>query len=387
MGAPRLHSSLRELRLKAGLQQQELAERVGVSRQTLGALEAGGSVPATSIALQLARVLGCRVEDIFWLDEHDDSPLEAVLVGRPEDRDVRVRLERKRVALATVDEHWVAHLLDGQSATAFVAPADGLLAAKGRRDSAPSSVRVQPLRESQSLRANVFAAGCDPALALLAAHVGERWKGGRLHWVEAGSGAALDMIAARQVHVAGVHLYDEESGEYNVAPVRRRLGDRPVLLVNLAVWEQGLVVASGNPRRVRGVADLARKGVRVVGRESGTGSQELLNRLAAEEGVPRKAVGLVGVASGHMAVAQAVAAGAADTGIATRAAAACFGLEFLPLAEARFDLVFPREATGVDIRLQRLLDVLGSRRFKRDLGSLAGYGTTRTGQVVAEVQA
>jgi putative molybdopterin biosynthesis protein len=387
MGAPRLHSGLRELRVKAGLQQQELAERVGVSRQTLGALEAGGSVPATSIALQLARVLGCRVEDIFWLDEQGDSPLEAVLVGGPEDRDLQLRAGRKRVALAAVDERWVAHLLDGQSATAFVAPADGVLATKGRREATSSSVRVQPLREGRSLRENVFAAGCDPALALLAAHVGERWQGGRLHWLEAGSGAALDMIAARQVHVAGVHLYDEESGEHNVAPVRRRLGDRPVLLVNLAIWEQGLVVASGNPRRVRRIADLARKGVRVVGREGGTGAQELLNRLAAEEGVPRKAVDLVGIARGHMAVAQAVAAGAADAGVATRAAAASHGLEFLPLAEARFDLVFPRGATGVDTRLQRLLDVLGSRRFKRDLGSLTGYGTTRTGQVVAEMGA
>jgi molybdate-binding protein/DNA-binding XRE family transcriptional regulator len=375
-----LLSGLRQRRLDAGLQQRELAERVGVSRQTLGALEAGESVPATSIALQLARALGCRVEDIFSLGE-DDSPIDVILV----DRDGGDPALRQRVAVATVDDRWVAHLLDGEGASGFVAPADGLLApAKGRDAKRP--VPVRPLRDSAALRENLFAAGCDPALALLAGHVGERWQGSRVHWLEAGSGKALDMMADRQVHVAGLHLYDEESGDYNVAPVRRRLGGRAMVLVNLAVWEQGLVVVAGNPKRIRGIADLARKGVRVVGRESGTGSHELFSRLATEEGIPRRAVDVVTVARGHLAVAQAVAAGGADTGIATRAAAASHGLEFLPLAEARFDLAIPRQATD-DARVQRLLDVLSSERFKRDLGGLAGYGTARTGQVVAEVAA
>jgi putative molybdopterin biosynthesis protein len=378
IGPPRLRSGLRERRLKAGLQQRELAERVGVTRQTLGALEAGESVPATSIALQLARVLGCRVEDIFSLGE-DDRPLDAVLIGEAGEPTLR-----PRVALARVNERWVAHRLDGESAASCLAPADGLLAhGKG---AGKGAVRIQPLRESQALRENLFVAGCDPALALLAGHVGERFQGSRVHWLEAGSGRALDLIADRQVHLAGLHLFDEESGDYNIAPVRRRLGGRAMVLLNLASWEQGLLVAAGNPKKLRAVPDLARKGVRVVGRESGTGSQELLNRLAAEEGVPRRALDVVSVARGHLAVAQAVAAGGADAGIATRAAAASHGLEFLPLAEARFDLAVPSEHTD-DARVQRLLEVLQSERFRRDLGGLAGYGTARTGQVVAEVAA
>jgi len=383
MGDARMHSSLKELRVKAGFQQRELAERVGVSRQALSAVEAGNSVPATSIALALASVLGCRVEDIFWLDEAD-GPLEAVLVEAPQSTAAARGRLLKRVAIAAVDERWMAHFVDGESATAFAAPADGVLASGARREMGKRSVQVRPLRESKALCENLFAAGCDPALALLAGHVGERFKGGRLHWLAAGSGAALEMFADREVHVAGVHLYDEDSGDFNVAPVRRRLAGRATVLVNLAVWEQGLVVASGNPKKIRRIADLARKGIRVVGRESGTGSQELFNRLTAEEGVARKALAVVAVARGHMAIAQTVAAGAADAGIAIRSAAACHGLEFFPLAEARFDLVMPREATG-DARLQRLIDVLASQRFKRDLGSLTGYGTARTGQVVAEL--
>ena len=307
--------------MKSGLQQRELAERVGVSRQTLGALESGESVPATTIALDLARVLGCRVEDIFWLGE-DESPLDAILVGRPEAQASGAPAVRKRVAIAAVDERWVANLLDGESGASFVA-ADGILATGSRREGSKGSVRVRPLKESKVLRENLFCAGCDPALALLAGHMGERWTGGRLHWVETGSGSALDMLADRQVHVAGVHLFDEESGDYNVASVRQRLGGRAMVLINLAVWEQGLVVAAGNPKRIRGIADVARKGVRLVARESGTGSEELFKRLALDEGVPRRALDVVVVANGHMALARTVAAGAADVGIATRAAAAC----------------------------------------------------------------
>jgi putative molybdopterin biosynthesis protein len=167
VATPRFHSALRELRVKAGLQQRELAERVGVSRQTLGTLESGESVPATSIALELARVLGCRVEDIFWLDE-EESPLDALLVGRGDEPAPRGQPLRKRVALAAVDDRWVAHLLDGEGAGAFAAPADGILASGGRREGGGRAVRVRPLRESKSLRENLFCAGCDPALALLA---------------------------------------------------------------------------------------------------------------------------------------------------------------------------------------------------------------------------
>src|SRR5436190_23933850 len=105
MGASRFRNGLRELRVKAGVQQRELADRVGVSRQTLSSLESGETVPATSIALDLARALGCRVEDIFWLSE-DDTPFEAVLVPGSDGA-------HGRVAVASIADRWVAHVLDG----------------------------------------------------------------------------------------------------------------------------------------------------------------------------------------------------------------------------------------------------------------------------------
>ena len=389
MGTARFRSALRELRVKAGLAQKELADRAGVSRQALSAVEAGDSVPATSMALQLARVLGCRVEDIFSLGE-ETTPLDATLVGEtagqapPGGPPRRGAVAAVRVAVATVAGRWLAHVLDGENASACPAPADGLLTPAPGKTADTVTVRVQPLRESEALKQNLFCAGCDPALALLGGHLPERFPGSRLHWIEAGSSAALEMLARGEVHLAGLHLFDEESGDFNVAAVRRRFGGQAMVLLNLAVWEQGLVVALGNPKRIRKVADLGRKGVRVVGRPRGSGAEELLTRMSVDEGLARKAISFVGVARGHMAVASTVAAGAADTGISTRAAAATFGLDFLPLAEARFDLAMSR-AAAADVRLQRLLDVLASPRFRRDLGGLAGYGSERTGKIVAEI--
>jgi putative molybdopterin biosynthesis protein len=378
---PRWVSALRALRTRAGRQQGELAREVGLSRQALGALEAGTSIPATDVALALARALGCHVEDLFQIE--DQAPLLDAVLDDP-----GARADGGRVALAEVDQHWVAHLLEREGSAGLLAPADGVVVPHTGNAVAPETgrARVRPLREEARLRQNLFAAGCDPGLALLAAHLSERWPLGRLHWLPMGSGRALERMAAREVHIAGVHLDDESRGEHNVAAVRRCLPGQSVVLMNLAVWEQGLVVAAGNPKRLRGLADLARRGIRVVGREPGSGAHGLFVRLAAAAGVPRKAIRWVTVAAGHLEVAHAVAVGVADAGVATRAAAVAHGLEFLPLAEARFDLVLGQQSASEE-RLARMLEVLASPRFKRDLGSLAGYGTTRTGQIVAELAA
>ena len=179
MEAGRLGNHLRARRIAAGLQQRELADRAGISRQTLGSLESGETVPATSIALALARALGCRVEDLFWLG-HDDAPFEAVLVpnGHPTLRPAP-HPSARRVAVAAVAERWVAHALDGGAnadadggtgAASFLVPADGVLLDERVSRARKGRARVRPLRDTALLRQNVLAAGCDPALGLLGGH-------------------------------------------------------------------------------------------------------------------------------------------------------------------------------------------------------------------------
>lgn len=370
-----LRTHVRALRQRLAIQQQDLATQIGVSRQTLSSIEAGETVPSTLIALNLARALNCRVEDLFALGENGQN-LEAAFVP---DASVPAKESGKvRVALGQVGERWWARPLDGDPAVALGTPADGLATVPKGKD---QTVRVRPLRDLDSLRRNILVAGCDPALGLLDRHLEERFRGPRLHWIERASRPALEELALGRVHMAGLHLDDAQGNNGNASAVRARFGDSPMILVTLAAWELGLACRTADARRVRSVADLARKGTRVIAREEGAGAQELLQGALAQGGLAMKDLTVAAVARGHGAVAQMVATAVGDAGITTRAAARPYGLAFVPLAEARFDLVFSAEAAS-DPRTQALLDCLTSARFRKDLGAFTGYLTTKTGNTV-----
>ena len=209
--------------------------------------------------------------------------------------------------------------------------------------------------------------------------------GARNVWLEATSGASLAALQRSEVHVAGAHLFDSESGEYNVPFARRLFAGRAMIVVNVAQIEEGLALAPGNPRRIRGVAHLARKGVRLVNRDEDAGARRLLDRLLAKEGLrPSDVEGYRRTAPGHLEAAHAVAHGSADAAVVTCASALALGLEFVPLATERFDLIFPKESLG-DWRLARLVDVLSSGQFRRELQSVGGYATRRSGSIVADL--
>ncbi len=329
--------------------QGALADRVGISRQALGALESGRSAPSVAVALRLARALDTHVEALFSVD---DEVVDAVLAGDG----------GSRVALASTGGDWIAHPL---AADALHVPADGLVVGRdGPR------VRVRLLSPEAGRRLVLL--GCDPALGLLAARLDARW-------LPAPSLDALDQLAAGHAHLAGAHLADGD--EYNAPFVRRRFRGESMCLVHVATAEAGLAVAPGNPLAIRGVADLA--GLRVVNRPPGAEARRLLDRSLAEAGVPAaELVGYEREVGGHTAVARAIASGGADAGVTVRAAAEALGLDFVALACERFDLVVSREMTR-DARVARLVDVLGRRSFRDELAALPGYGTTHSGEVVA----
>ncbi len=361
-----LRSDLKVRRLLRGLSQGQLSALAGLSRQTLSGLEHGRSVPSTSVALKLARALECRVEDLFSLGDEDLLPAD--FAGPPGAERGDARPSGARVALAQVGDRWVAHPVADDR------PADALLDShRGRR------VRAMPLRSLESLRGSLLVLGCDPALGLLAARVSEDHPRAHLTWLHAASESALAAVARGEAHLAGIHLRDETSGEYNAPFARAVLPGSS--LVALSSWELGFVVAKGNPRGVRSAHDLARSDVRIVNREPGAGARKLLDALLRKSRV-RTVRGYDLLARGHHAVAQAIALDAADAGIATRGAADTFGLQFLPLSEERFDLVLPAGALD-DERIGRLLASLRSRNFQRDLKALKGYQAGRAEVVAA----
>ena len=372
-------------RAATGLRQQELALRVGVSRQSLSAVEAGHSVPSAALALRLAQELGCHVEDLFWLDERH-APVRVELAadeGDPRrERSASGAAARRapddaRVVLSSIEGRWVAHRLTAGDPGTLVTPADGALS---------RGARVTPFADLDGARDTLLCAGCAPAGGILAARASAARTGGRVVWLDRSSGAALELLARGQVHVAGAHLYDEDAREFNIPFVKRRLPGRSMLIFNLARWQAGLVVAPGNPRRIRGVGDLARAGVRFVSRPRGAAAQDLIERLLRRERLQAAPVATPLVARGHMDVARLVALGLADAGVALPEAARAHGLDFIPLAEERFDLILAKEHGG-DARIVRLLDLLSARSFRREMETLGGHVTRDAGRLIADTSA
>ena len=202
--------------------------------------------------------------------------------------------------------------------------------------------------------------------------------------VVAGSSSqqALDWLRQGKVHVAGSHLRDLPSGEYNLPVIRRMFGKNEVKVVTFAIWEQGLVMQAGNPKGIQSVADLVRKNVCIVNREKGAGSRDLLDQKLREAGVPSSRVkGYDRETQGHLPAALAVSMREADCCIASRSAARAFGLSFVPLAIERYDLVVRRHHTRLPA-VQALLDALNRATIRRKLEMLAGYDTSHTGEVL-----
>ena len=338
-------------------------------------------VPGTDVALRLAEALGCRIEALFCLNV-PPAPLEATLSAARSARES----SSLRVSLADVNGRLVAHPIDPRRSESLFQAADGLVVPGPRRRGSARTVRIEPLGDMETVRRRLVVMGCAPALGMLAARLGQEPSGIHISWVQGSSMAALEALGRGEVHIAGLHLCDEATREFNLPFVRRALPGRAMLFVNFASWEQGIVVGAGNPLRIRGVEDLAHRNVRLVQREPGAGAHKLLEQALRAKKVPPGAVrSSGGVALGHMEVAQAIAMGAADAGIAIRSAAAAFGLGFIPLAVERFDLVIPR-ALATDARVERLVDTLGSTTFRRELDTVGGYITHESGHQVGETR-
>jgi molybdate-binding protein len=201
-----------------------------------------------------------------------------------------------------------------------------------------------------------------------------------LHLQMSSSLGGLFALAGGDCDLAGCHLLDGESGDYNVPFVRRVLPGERIELVTLAAREQGLLVAAGNPRRIGGLADLAQPGVRFVNRPRGTGTRVLFDRLLADAGVPADAIDGYGREEpNHLAVAGAVAADAADAGLGIRAAARALGLGFVPLAHERYELAL-RAETAQQPAVQAVLAALREPAFIAAVEALDGYDTRETGR-------
>ncbi|MEW6028267.1 MAG: molybdopterin biosynthesis protein [Chloroflexota bacterium] len=321
-----------------------------------------------------------------WLGRRPiEMPAETAILTRkivsPPGDDDYVRVVVGRVG----DRLLAAPLSRGAGVITSLVRADGLVVLpRGEQGAeAGQQVQVRLYRSRLELEKTIFCIGShDVILDLLAQFLAGRDR--RFVSANVGSQGGLVALQRGEAHLAGSHLLDPESGEYNLSYIRRYMPGVPFRLVELVKREQGLLVAKGNPRGIKSLDDLIRPGVRFVNRQRGAGTRVLLDYH----------LNLMGIAAGeivgynheeftHLGVAAAVASGRADCGLGIPAAAQALDLDFIPLFHERYDLVIPQEHAGSDL-LAPLFAVINGQAFREAVSGLPGYDVSSMGMLLAE---
>lgn len=362
--------NLKSFRKAKGLSQIELADRAGIKRQAIYDMETGKYVPNTMLALRLSKELGCTVEELFILDESPEEQ-SVTMVEKSEDACARVSVARVRDRL-------IAYPLDGKWLfnEGFQA-ADGFLT--------PGSKHFEFIKNCTEQKKKVFLLGCDPAFSLLGAHASRWQEDARVQCRFASSRLALERLGAGDAHVAGTHLHSPSRDDSNIVFAKKILLGTKAIVVAFSLFEEGLMVAPGNPLKIEGVADLTNRGVRFVNRENGAALRILLDDRLAQAGISGDSItGYDSLLPNHSRCAQAVSFHIADAALGLRAVAAAYGLDFVPLETVRCDLVIPSdllEFAGIKI----LLDVLQTRSLHKEIAALPGYDASCTGKIIGQV--
>jgi molybdate-binding protein/DNA-binding XRE family transcriptional regulator len=335
-----LKNRVKSYRQQRGWSQAELAQRAGVSRAAVSAIEIHRLVPSVAAALALATVLDCRVEDLFGAGSSE--------------------IEEKRWSWPPTREpcrFWHAHVGDRivffpvESPVASVIPHDGIYESGAWRWSgvaAPEDTLVL--------------AGCDPAAGLLATEYA-RASGLRLLVLQRSSREALDLLRQGLVHVAGAHLATAENPDGNAEAARSIVGAGYSLL-KLATWQEGL--ALGPRVSASSVAAILRSRLRWVGREPGSGAHECQDELLHDRPPPRR------LAKNHWGVAEAIRSGWADVGVCPQLTCEEAGLRFIAVRAETYELCFAT-ALESDPRLRALFQLVRSGNYRRWLSDLPGY--------------
>ncbi len=325
------------------------------------------------------------------------EPLLARWLGRPPHKpmEIEAKMTRKLTSPAGDDDYVriVAGRVGDQLLAAPLSRGAGVITSLVRADGivilprgmqgieAGSRVRVRLYRQPEELHQTIFAIGShDISLDVLAQYLAK--DGRRLVSANVGSQAGLVALRRGETHLAGCHLLDAQTGVYNLSAVRQYLPNQKVRILGWVNRVQGLLVARGNPKNIKGLQDLVREDVIFVNRQRGAGTRILLDYHLGMMGIPTTRVrGYDQEEYTHLAVAAAVASGRADCGLGIAAAAVALDLDFIPLFEEEYDLIIPSVYTEDDL-LQPLFTLAQDEDFRKAVAQLPGYETSRMGRWV-----
>jgi putative molybdopterin biosynthesis protein len=291
-----------------------------------------------------------------------------------------------RVKLGEIGDKVVASPLSrGAGVIMSMVRADGIVRVPAMKEGLESGekIKVELLRSRHDIENTVAIIGShDVTLDLLGNEVKKHFPEMNLSSAHVGSMGGIMALKRGEAHMAGMHLLDTETGEYNVPYIRRYLPETEIILMNLVYRQQGLMVAKGNPKGIKNIGDLTRKDVVFINRQRGAGTRLLLDLKLKELGINNDEIdGYEREEYTHMAVAASVAGGSADAGLGILAAANALSLDFIPVSLERYDLAIPKEYFDLN-SIQKVLKIATSGDFKKKVEALGGYNTSSTGSII-----
>lgn len=294
--------------------------------------------------------------------------------------------ELVRVILGRVENKLVAvPLRRGAGVITTMVQADGLMRIPSLSEgvNAGEEVDIELLRSVEEIEHAILCTGShDLSIDVLGDELKRNFAGLKIAASNVGSLGGLLSLQRGETHIAGTHLLDPATGEYNIPDIRRVIPHAPVVLVHLVRREQGLLVQTGNPKRIEQLKDLTRAGVTFVNRQPGSGTRVLLDyQLQQSKLDPRAIRGYEREEFTHMAVAVAIASQLADVGLGVKSAAHALGLDFIPVGEEQYDLVFLRSFFDAE-HGAKLLQTIRSADFRKAVETLGGYDARASGEIV-----
>ena len=328
------------------------------------------------------------------------EPLLACWLGRrpSEPQTIKATLTRKiisppgdddyiRVNVGKVGEQVLAAPLSrGAGVITSLVRADGItILPRGSQGlSAGETVDVRLYCPPNEINKTIFATGShDITLDLMAQFIANRDR--KLISANVGSLGGLIALQRGEAHLAGSHLLDPQTGEYNLSFIQQYLPDIPVNIIGLVLRQQGLLIKKGNPKCIQDLHDLSRPDIRFINRQRGAGTRVLLDyHISLLKIDPQTINGYAQEEYTHLSVAAAIASGRADCGLGIAAAAKALNLDFIPLFQERYELVIPKEY-ALHPLLTPLVELLSDTDFRRAIAGLEGYDVTPMGKMVAEL--
>lgn len=272
----------------------------------------------------------------------------------------------------------------GSSAMESMLKADGIMRIAENKEGLHPGDRapVILLKEENKIENNLLLIGShDLSLDLIRNEIRKRNYNFDLKLQTVGSMAGLTALRRGESHLAGAHLLDPESGEYNISYLKKFFKGQNLLLVNLVYREQGLYLKKGNPKNIEKINDLTQANINYINRQRGAGTRVLFDYLLSQKEIEANQIsGYEKEEYTHIAAAAAVGRGSADAALGIRAAAEVMGVEFLPLAEEKYDLIIKEEDLD-DPRINKLIELISENEIKSEIEKLGGYNCQETGKI------